>query len=419
MDRRRGEGETVRPIVAVVYAELTQPVVLAQSPPLLRAWRDAGRKVDAALFTSPRALLIPSDSKAHASAAKRFEEAIGHEPMRKTYVPRDRGFDALGRALAARLRERGMLDAVLLCRQPRAALVGIEAKRALGGDGKDVRVVHDMRGVRDEEYLTTLGKPEVACTPDEKKRLDTYRRHEAEACRGADLVLTVSGPMERTVIQRHGLADEKIEHVPNHTGVVAHAETHRAEVRRELGVPDDALLFVYSGTLAAWQLPARSALLFQACRLHRQDARMLFLTTDTAAAEKAAKSAGLMNGIFRSVTSDRVARHLCAADYGLLLREETLVNRVSCPVKFGEYLACGVRPVMTSNIGDQSRVAMERNLGVVIGLVDPVAAAKQVALDMQKPRSVDADGRALRRAWAEENVSPARIAARIAAFVDG
>ena len=40
-------------------------------------------------------------------------------------------------------------------------------------------------------------------------------------------------------------------------------------------------------------------------------------------------------------------------DYGLLLRDDSVVNRVACPTKILEYIACGLLPVFkTPHIGD-------------------------------------------------------------------
>lgn len=411
-------SNAARPIVTVIYSEVTAPVVRAQTPPLLAAWRAAGRRTDCAVFATPRALVFPSVKRDHETACAAIARATGVPVMRRTHMPRDKGLPALGNALGRDLRERKLLDAVLLCRQPRAAIVGAAAKAALGDDGKDLRVVLDLRGIRDEEYLLTLGKTEAECEEAEREKTEQYRSQEGEACRAADAVLTVSNPMQRYVAQRWGLADARLGHVPNHTGLVDGAEDLRAATRRELGIDDRTLLVIYSGTMAAWQLPDRSAQLVRALQVHRPDVRLLFLTPEPDAAHEAIKLVALENALVRSAPSSEVARWLCAADYGLLLRQDSPVNRVACPVKFGEYLACGVRPIVTPNIGDQSRLCLETDLGVVVSLADAALAAKQVAIDCARPNSVDLAGRTKRRTWAHDHISPERVAARIAEFLD-
>jgi glycosyltransferase involved in cell wall biosynthesis len=407
-----------RPIVTVVYSEATAPVVRSQTPPLLRAWRAAGRRVDAAYFTTPRALFVPGTRLAHRQAIAAVADAIGREPWRRTHLPRDVGLVGLGSSLAAALRERGDDDPILFCRQPRAALVGIAARERLEKQGRRATVLLDLRGLRDEEWLMTIGRAEADCDKEQRARLETYRSQEREACRGADGVLCVSKPMIRQVAQRHGLADAKLGLAPNHTGEIRWKEEFRDAARKELRVAEGTLLVVWSGTMAAWQKPEESALLVKAMQERRPDARLLFLTPDTSAAKAAVAKAGLENALHRAAKTADVVQWLSAADYGLLLRDESLVNRAASPVKFGEYLACGVRPVLTPGVGDQSDACVTHRLGLVVGLADVKGAARRIADDAAQPGTIDAAARASRRAWAAEHISPERIAARIAEFAD-
>ena len=406
-----------RPIVAVVYAELTAPVVRAQTPPLLRALRELGHRVDAAVFTSPRALLFPAAKKSHERALAAFRDATGVEPLRRTHLPGDRGLRSQGHALARRLRDRGEDEAILLCRQPRAAIVGAAAREALASKGRGPQVVLDLRGVRDAEYLLTVGKIEETLSAAERARLVAYRDQEAQACAAADAVVCVSRAMVKHVVDHRGVDPARAGRVPNHATPVPDAETMRNTARAELGVRSDALLLAYSGTMAAWQMPHASVLLARAVRQRREDARLLFLTTDPAAAQEALRGSDLPDALVRSAPPGEAARLLCAADYGLLLREDSPVNAVSCPVKFGEYLACGVRPILTPGIGDQSALCRESDLGVVVNAQNLTEAANRVLLDAGRPGAIDLAGRDRRRAWAAENISPARAASRLVVFI--
>ena len=60
--------------------------------------------------------------------------------------------------------------------------------------------------------------------------------------------------------------------------------------------------------------------------------------------------------------------YLAAADLGLLLRDQTTLNRVASPVKFGEYLASGTPVIMTPQIGDFSSLVARKGLGTIIDL---------------------------------------------------
>jgi glycosyltransferase involved in cell wall biosynthesis len=57
---------------------------------------------------------------------------------------------------------------------------------------------------------------------------------------------------------------------------------------------------------------------------------------------------------------------LAAGDYGLLLREPSVTNQVAAPVKFAEYLACGLPVICSDCIGDYPNFIREHNAGIVI-----------------------------------------------------
>lgn len=407
------------PIVAVVYAEVTAPVVRSQTPPLLAALRIAGRRVDAAVYTSPRALFAGKVRAAHERAVRAIADATGVQPIRRTHLPRERGLESLGRALAKGLVKRGLAESVLLCRQPRAAIIGIAARDALSARGERApRVVLDLRGVRDLEYLMSLGKGEGDLDTIERARLVEYRGQEELACRRADAVLCVSRPMEKFVRDRYALPNGRVGRVPNHAEPVDDAEERREAARTELGVARDATLVAYSGTLAAWQMPDAAFALYQEFRSRVPGARLLFLTPDVDVAREVMPHDAARDAILRSAPPGEASRLLSAADYGLLLRRDDMVNRVACPVKFGEYLACGVRPVLTPHIGDQSKLCEETGLGVVLGIASMSEAGRMLATDAARPAVLSRSAREERRRWARDNIAPACAAEQVAEFVD-
>ena len=48
------------------------------------------------------------------------------------------------------------------------------------------------------------------------------------------------------------------------------------------------------------------------------------------------------------------------------MRHDSITNRVSSPVKFGEYLQAGLKILISNHIGDYSRLVQENKLGLVI-----------------------------------------------------
>ncbi|MDX2171601.1 MAG: hypothetical protein SFY56_00680 [Bacteroidota bacterium] len=57
---------------------------------------------------------------------------------------------------------------------------------------------------------------------------------------------------------------------------------------------------------------------------------------------------------------------LLLADYGLMYRENTVTNQVASPVKFAEYLSCGLQIITSDNLGDFSDFVKTNNCGFVL-----------------------------------------------------
>ncbi|MEQ1734349.1 MAG: hypothetical protein ABL940_11800 [Bacteroidia bacterium] len=79
----------------------------------------------------------------------------------------------------------------------------------------------------------------------------------------------------------------------------------------------------------------------------------------------------------QKVPHNAVCSALMQADYGILFREQSVTNSVASPVKFGEYLACGLQIIASANVGDCSAQVLENNLGILITDIDtPIYLSK-------------------------------------------
>jgi hypothetical protein len=61
-----------------------------------------------------------------------------------------------------------------------------------------------------------------------------------------------------------------------------------------------------------------------------------------------------------------VNKYLCASDYGILLRENSITNQVASPVKFAEYLSAGLKILISENLGDYSEFVTKNKCGTII-----------------------------------------------------
>jgi hypothetical protein len=60
-----------------------------------------------------------------------------------------------------------------------------------------------------------------------------------------------------------------------------------------------------------------------------------------------------------------VKDYLSISDYGILIREYSVTNKVASPTKFAEYLNAGLKVIISPEIGDFSAMVDKYNLGYV------------------------------------------------------
>jgi hypothetical protein len=117
---------------------------------------------------------------------------------------------------------------------------------------------------------------------------------------------------------------------------------------------------VYAGGTQVWQqIPKMLDLIQETHHLYRYS----ILTPDVDAIETGLKERGVSTEAgrvdVRSATNEEVLHTLQASNFGLLLREANVVNRVSCPTKLIEYIGTGVIPILEGqDIGDFVQLGM-------------------------------------------------------------
>jgi glycosyltransferase involved in cell wall biosynthesis len=128
-------------------------------------------------------------------------------------------------------------------------------------------------------------------------------------------------------------------------------------------------IFTYTGTMADWQCGNEMLRLFS--MLYKFENRcflkLIIPETDHQKVFEFIESNNLPKSAFEifEVPHAEVTHELAMADIGLLLRKNDVVNKVSSPTKFGEYLAAGIPILMTNNIGDFSSW-INKNIGLIL-----------------------------------------------------
>ncbi|HZL59471.1 MAG TPA: hypothetical protein VFC38_07200 [Stellaceae bacterium] len=149
----------------------------------------------------------------------------------------------------------------------------------------------------------------------------------------------------------------------------------RQSTRARLGIADDEAVYIYSGSLAAYQGFDEVVSLFRRVVSAGRKARLVVLSPAVAAAQRAVSGLPAERVLCRSVALAEVNAYLNAADFGLLLRDATPVNRVAFPTKFAEYALTGLRIVMKGDPPGCVEAARQLDLHVSAGVAVDVAAS--------------------------------------------
>lgn len=170
---------------------------------------------------------------------------------------------------------------------------------------------------------------------------------------------------------------------------------------------DGRCLLVYAGGLSKWQL-IEDTISVMSKLVGTERFAGVCLTPDvnrlrnTIQSERSAESAFWF---VASVPSGEVVRALELCDYGMLLREDNVVNRVASPTKLYEYLAAGVAPITTlewRDISDEDRVMVQFSLAEYRSdKVDEVIAelAEQLLNRIATDRPIGLDARKHELYW--------------------
>ena len=257
-------------------------------------------------------------------------------------------------ALIAWTRARG--GALLIGRNPVSLLC-----LAPAACRRRTRLVLDHRGLLSEEYALQ-GK--IARRGPVHRLL---RRLERWAIRRADAIACVSERLRQRTLRWQPAAAGKVVVIPccYDPGTARRDEGAIERLRGELALdPVRDFVLAYAGSLSAWNRPEAILAAFRAFRAVRSRTRLLLLTGDLPAAH--ATFGNEKDVLIRAVPHREIQHYLACADLGLLIRDRSPVNRVASPVKFAEYLACGVPVLVSPGVGDCSDIVRREHVGYVL-----------------------------------------------------
>jgi glycosyltransferase involved in cell wall biosynthesis len=222
-----------------------------------------------------------------------------------------------------------------------------------------VRLIFDPRGILPEELMLARRWDRGDL------RYRFWKWVEKLILRRADTVIALSRPFKRHLRQIVPRSDIFITPCCIDPERFNYDETRRQTMRTSLGLGDKFALVYSIGCFVPYQVLERAAELFSILREEQPDARMLILTPEAVTMQDYAKRHGLdMTGVsLVRAPFSQVPDYLMACDAGLLVRHPSIVSRVASPVKFAEYLSCGLPVLAFSGIGDTEFIIKRFSVG--------------------------------------------------------
>lgn len=140
----------------------------------------------------------------------------------------------------------------------------------------------------------------------------------------------------------------------------------REKIRPGLG---GKFIFIYTGSLGTWYMLEEMLDFYAAAGSVIPEAHLLVVTHID---QEAVRTAWARRGFsFDDITVTGaefadMPDYLTAADAGIFFIRPVLSKRSSCPIKFAEYLACGLPVVLNAGIGDTADVVKTNAIGIVV-----------------------------------------------------
>lgn len=136
------------------------------------------------------------------------------------------------------------------------------------------------------------------------------------------------------------------------------------DLRKKMGFDKDDVVIVFSGSVSGWQSMKESDKMF--LKLLESNIRIKILLLGEHKLNDYEVYHKYPDRVFqKKVESKEVLMYLYMADYGWLVREQSVTNKVASPVKFAEYLSAGLRVIISENLGDYSDFCVKHHCGVL------------------------------------------------------
>lgn len=190
----------------------------------------------------------------------------------------------------------------------------------------------------------------------------------------ASKILVVTQKLKELYSKRYNVEDRKIGVIP--TGADSNVfyvdQEERQRLRMKLNLSNHKVFIFTGNVFYSWQNISKTILFFKTYQKMNSNSFLILLIRkqDHDIAKEFLKKHELKSGTYllTSVAHDEVNSYLNAADVGILLRHDHLMNNVSSPGKVGEYLSTGLTIITSPGIGEYSEIIKKKKIGVLVNV---------------------------------------------------
>ncbi len=234
-----------------------------------------------------------------------------------------------------------------------------------------ISFIYDNRGVVIDE-LILMGQWKA-----ESFRVKIFRNLERKVLKRADSIIVVSNYFKGFLLKKfnniHGL-ESKIDVIPNRTIIKSNNESEI--ISKKI---NEKTICVYSGSAAVWQnIPKLINFIHIAVQTYSNIIFKIYTYEKKLLEQYLIDSIDLCRLTIIEASPKEVYHKLSEANFGLLIRDNNLINNVASPLKFAEYLAAGVPIMISEGVGDSEEIIKKYEIGTIIKNDNYLLALKEM-----------------------------------------
>ena len=291
---------------------------------------------------------------------------------------------------------------IVHCRGYTLTGLGVKAKEQYGS-----KLIFDMRGWWPDEKLESG----LWSSPIYKPVYHYFKAQEKAFFKKCDIAISLTHVGKRAIIDLGLKEESKVEVIPtcvNFEVFKPFSEAIRSAKRKEMNIPESAMVFLYSGSVGSNYRTDLVLKFFKKLKDKWPNSFLVFLShSDHQIIEKeiALANVAIEDCRIKSVSYTEVSPHLMVGDVGLIMYNLGFSVIGRSPTKLGEYWASGLLCLSARDIGDlQAIVSSYPNSGVLINSLDKdqdfdqgIDRILQIQVDKEKLREDSYDYFALEK----------------------